>query len=72
MLLRTEATLLTRATSPASASSTACAARLADLFLAIAIYAAQIPFSRWWLSTHRYGPMELVWRRLTYGRITAA
>jgi uncharacterized protein len=44
---------------------------LADLFLGIAIYGAQIPFSRWWLSTHRYGPMEWIWRRLTYGRVTA-
>jgi uncharacterized protein len=45
---------------------------LADFFLGIAIYSAQIPFSRWWLSTHRYGPMEWLWRRLTYGPITAA
>lgn len=45
---------------------------LADLFLGIAIYSAQIPFSRWWLSTHRYGPMEWLWRRLTYGPITVA
>jgi uncharacterized protein len=43
---------------------------LADLFLGIAIYGLQIPFSQWWLSTHRYGPMEWIWRRLTYGRIT--
>jgi uncharacterized protein len=40
---------------------------LGNLFLAIAIYSAQVPFSRWWLSTHRYGPMEWLWRRLTYG-----
>jgi uncharacterized protein len=44
---------------------------LADFFLGVVIYGAQIPFSRWWLSTHRYGPMEQVWRRLTYGRIAA-
>ena len=45
---------------------------LADLFIGIAIYGLQIPFSRWWLSTHRYGPMEWVWRRLTYGTVAPA
>jgi uncharacterized protein len=42
---------------------------LADLLLAFVIYGLQVPFSRWWLASHRYGPMEWVWRRLTYGRI---
>lgn len=42
----------------------------ADLFIGIAIYGLQIPFSKWWLSTHRYGPMEWIWRRLTYGSVT--
>ncbi|PKL94085.1 MAG: hypothetical protein CVV20_00385, partial [Gemmatimonadetes bacterium HGW-Gemmatimonadetes-1] len=23
-------------------------------------------FSRWWLAHHRFGPMEGLWRRLTY------
>jgi uncharacterized protein len=45
---------------------------LADLFIGIVIYGLQIPFSQWWLSTHRYGPMEWIWRRLTYGRITVS
>ncbi len=43
---------------------------LADLFIGIAIYGLQIPFSQWWLRTHRYGPMEWIWRRLTYGSVT--
>jgi uncharacterized protein len=43
---------------------------LLDLPLAIAIYTLQVPFSKWWLSTHRYGPMEWLWRRLTYGSLT--
>lgn len=42
---------------------------LADLGLALAIYALQIPFSRWWLSGHAYGPMEWVWRTMTYGSV---
>ena len=28
----------------------------------------QLPFSAWWLSRHRLGPLERVWRRVTYGR----
>jgi uncharacterized protein len=42
---------------------------LVDVPLAIVVYGLQIPFSMWWLKEHRYGPMEWVWRRLTYGRI---
>lgn len=40
---------------------------LIDVPLAIAVYALQIPLSIWWLRSHRYGPMEWIWRRLTYG-----
>ena len=36
--------------------------------VALAIVAVQIPLSRWWLSRYAYGPMEWVWRRLTYGQ----
>lgn len=32
------------------------------------IIAVQIPLSAWWLSRYRFGPVEWVWRRLTYGR----
>lgn len=45
---------------------------LANLFLGVAIYSAQVPFSQWWLSSRRYGPVEWLWRRMTYGRITAS
>ena len=45
---------------------------LADFFLGVVIYGSQVPFSRWWLSSHRYGPMEWVWRRLTYGPVRPA
>jgi uncharacterized protein len=34
----------------------------------IALYAAQVWFSVWWLARHRFGPFEWVWRSLTYGR----
>jgi uncharacterized protein len=30
--------------------------------------AIQIYFSKWWLSNYRFGPMEWLWRSLTYGK----
>jgi len=39
-----------------------------QLALAIAIYfAIQVPLSQWWLNRFALGPMEYVWRWLTYG-----
>lgn len=40
------------------------------LLLCLALYAVQIPLSVWWLSRFRMGPLEWVWRTLTYGRVT--
>ncbi len=40
----------------------------AGMLLAIAIYAAQAVFSRWWLKRFRYGPIEGAWRAAMYGR----
>ena len=34
--------------------------------LGLALYGLQIPFSIWWLNRFRFGPMEWVWRCLTY------
>ena len=40
-----------------------------QLVLAIAIYfVIQVPLSRWWLNRFTLGPMEYLWRVLTYGR----
>jgi len=36
--------------------------------LSIAIFAAQMILSRWWLARYRFGPAEWVWRTLTYGQ----
>jgi uncharacterized protein len=36
--------------------------------IAAAIIVVQIPLSAWWLSRFRFGPVEWIWRRLTYGR----
>jgi len=36
--------------------------------IAAVIVVLQIPASAWWLSRFRFGPIEWIWRRLTYGR----
>ncbi len=36
--------------------------------IAAAIVAVQIPLSAWWLARFRFGPVEWIWRRLTYGQ----
>lgn len=36
------------------------------LLLAIVIYILQIYFSKWWLSKYNYGPVEWIWRQLSY------
>jgi uncharacterized protein len=35
--------------------------------VALAIFIGQTLFSRWWLARHAHGPMEGLWRRMTYG-----
>jgi uncharacterized protein len=32
----------------------------------LAVFVLQVLLSRWWLSRFRYGPMEWLWRWLTY------
>lgn len=41
--------------------------RLGTIGIALLIFAAQVVFSTLWLRSHRYGPMEWLWRSLTYG-----
>ncbi len=40
----------------------------AGVALSCAFFTLQVLFSRWWLAHHAYGPMEWVWRAITYGR----
>jgi uncharacterized protein len=38
------------------------------LAIGIAVYAAEVGFSAWWLRRYRYGPVEWLWRSAMYGR----
>lgn len=38
------------------------------VLLTVVIYALQIPLSAWWLRRFRFGPVEWLWRSLSYGR----
>jgi uncharacterized protein len=41
------------------------------LAIALFVYALQIPLSVWWLGRFRFGPVEWLWRSLTYGKAQA-
>lgn len=34
--------------------------------IALGIYILQVYFSKWWLANYNYGPVEWIWRQLTY------
>lgn len=36
------------------------------LLLALAVWSVQVPASVWWLGRYRFGPVEWIWRSLTY------
>ncbi len=38
------------------------------LLITVGIFSLQLIFSKWWLSHFRFGPLEWVWRQLTYGK----
>ena len=39
------------------------------MVIAVGVYTVQTLFSVWWLRHFRFGPLEWVWRSLTYGRV---
>jgi uncharacterized protein len=39
------------------------------VLVATAIFAAQVMVSTAWLARRRFGPVEALWRRLSYGRV---
>lgn len=36
------------------------------LLLALVVYTLQVYFSKWWLAKYNYGPIEWIWRQLSY------
>jgi uncharacterized protein len=40
----------------------------AGLVLSVSIWLVQLPISMLWLGKFRFGPMEWLWRSLTYGK----
>lgn len=38
------------------------------LLLTVILYGAQVAFSNWWVNRYRFGPMEWLWRGMTYGK----
>jgi len=36
--------------------------------IGLGVYALQIAYSNWWFKYFNYGPMEWIWRQLTYGK----
>ncbi|QAT87867.1 hypothetical protein EJ065_6338 [Corallococcus coralloides] len=38
------------------------------VLMCLGVFAAQVAFSHWWLGRFRFGPVEWLWRSLTYGR----
>ncbi len=43
--------------------------RAAGLGLTVAIYVSQVGLSRWWLNRFQFGPLEWLWRSITYGKL---
>ena len=41
--------------------------RPTGLVVAVLCFAAQVAYSRWWFERYRIGPLEWLWRSLTYG-----
>lgn len=41
--------------------------RAQQVLLVLAFFVVQMLLSRWWMARFRYGPVEWVWRALTYG-----
>ena len=44
-------------------------ARYQLYFVVAAVWAFQVAASLWWMARYRFGPMEWLWRALTYGRL---
>jgi len=36
--------------------------------IGLTVYALQVAYSNWWFKHFNYGPLEWLWRQLTYGK----
>ena len=43
--------------------------RAMQVVFVFSVIALQVVFSHWWLSKFRYGPMEWLWRAITYWQV---
>ena len=43
--------------------------RAGQVLFVVVVFSLQLLFSRWWLSKFRYGPMEWLWRAITYWQL---
>jgi uncharacterized protein len=43
--------------------------RVGQLVMTVAVWALLLVLAPWWLARFRFGPLEWLWRTLTYGRI---
>ncbi|WP_087973329.1 DUF418 domain-containing protein [Oceanobacillus rekensis] len=41
----------------------------AGIVMVLVIFTMQVFFSKWWLARFRFGPMEWIWRSLTYNKL---
>ena len=39
------------------------------LGISVLLYSSQMAVSTWWLKRFRFGPVEWLWRKLTYGEV---
>ncbi len=39
------------------------------MILSLAVFALEVPLSKWWLAHYRFGPAEWAWRSMTYGKL---
>jgi uncharacterized protein len=42
---------------------------LVALPIAVGIFVVQVVYSKWWLARFQHGPLDWVWRALSYGRL---
>lgn len=39
------------------------------VLISLLIFFVEVAFSKWWLGTHQFGPLEWVWRKAAYHKV---